>query len=232
MTKQSKLTKITKLTPEQEQQIAVYRDRYFKLATSTKPVDLEEGKRAALRLAELAGVDNCEIVIVDNPYEGYNRWNSIRDSLSVSLGDSLRVSLRVSLGDSLWNSIWESISDSLRDSIWESISDSLSDSIWESISDSLRDSLRDSISDSLSDSLRDSIWDIIWDANWLAYYTYAVEVLSIECSNRHRELLKCYTTIAENFSALWIVPGKIILCNKPTNVTIKNGEVTDMQWSD
>ena len=206
----AKQTKITKLTPEQEQQIAVYRDKYFAFATSTKPVDLEAGKKAALRLAELAGVDNCEIVIVDNPGQGDSLWNSLRDSIR----DSICASLRDSLWDSLRDSIRELLRDSLRESLWDSPWESLSASLWES----------------LWDSLSVSIWASIWDASWLAYYSYAVEVLSIECSDRHRDILKCYTTIAENFTAIWIVPGKIILCNKPTNVTIKNSKVTDIKW--
>lgn len=172
------MTKITKLTLEQEQQIAVYRDRYFKLATSTKPIDIEAGKKAALRLAELGGVDNCEIEFVDNPEQG----------------DSLR--------------------DSLRNPVW----------------DSLIDSLCNTVRGSLRDPLRNTDWYTPRDTGWLAYYSYAVEVLGVECSDKHCELLKCYTTIAENFTAIWILPGKIILCNKPTNVTVVDGNVTDIQW--
>ena len=243
---------IAVLTPEQTAQIAEYRERYFAQATSTKPADRPRADAAARRLAEIGGVNVAHVVWVASPADGaaeYGRaWASLRDSLRASLGaslrDSLRDSLRASLGASLRASLGASLRDSLRDSLWASLGaslrDSLRDSLWDSLWASLRDSLRASLRDSLRASLRDSLWDSLWaslgaslwDSGWLAYYSYGVEFLGVSCGNRERELLRLHNEIAASCFALWIVPGMVILCERPATVEVVDGRLVGLTWRD
>jgi hypothetical protein len=175
-------------------------------------------------------------------------WTSLRTSLRTSLSDSpwgsLRTSLRTSLSDSLWGSLRTSLRDSLSDSLWTSLRtslwtslrDSLRTSLRTSLSDSLWDSLRTSLSDSpwtsLRTSLRDSLWDSLSDSNLLCYYTYVTKVLGILCSDQHRELLRLHNEIAASCFALWIIPGTIILCERPKSVTLDEigKNVINLEW--
>ena len=219
---------ITALTPEQTAKIAEYRERYFAQATSTKPADRPRADAAARRLAEIGGVNVAHVVWVASPADGaaeYGRaWASLRDSLRASLGASLRDSLR----DSLWASLGASLRDSLRDSLW--------DSLWASLRDSLRASLRDSLRASLRDSLWDSLWASLgaslWDSGWLAYYSYGVEFLGVSCGDRERELLGLHNEIAASCFALWIVPGAVILCERPATVEVVDGRLVGLTWRD
>ena len=120
---------------------------------------------------------------------------------------SLRVSLRDSLRASIYDSLRGSICDSLRASLWGS----LRDSIW--------------------GSLRDSIYDSLWDPCWLSLYTFSVGVLGIDCSDRHLKLLQFHNDIAASCFALWIVPGKIILCERPKTVRMVDGKLVGMEWN-
>ena len=89
---------------------------------------------------------------------------------------------------------------------------------------SLGASLRDSFGASLGASLRDS--------GWLAYYSYGVEVLGVSCGNRERELLGLHNEIAASCFALWIVPGMVILCERPATVEVVDGRLVGLTWRD
>jgi phosphatidylinositol kinase/protein kinase (PI-3 family) len=113
--------------------------------------------------------------------------------------------------------------------IWVSSPDE-KDTICESLSATLWDSLRSSLRDPLWDSLRDPLWDSLRDSGWLCYYTYVVEMLKIKCDNKTLELLNLHNEIASSCFAIWITPNSIILCDRPTSVTIEDGNVVDMKW--
>ena len=157
-------------------------------------------------------------------------WDSLMDSLS----DSLSASLRSSLCDSLLASLRSSLLDSLRALLsallWDSLMASLSDSLRDLLRDSLRDSLRASLRASLSASLRESIRDSLWDTGWLAYYSYAVEVLGIDIDDQTRELLYLHNEIAASCFVLWVIPGAVILCERPERVDIKEESLVDIKW--
>jgi hypothetical protein len=125
--------------------------------------------------------------------------------------------------------IWVSSPDE-KDTICESLSATLWDSLRSSLRDPLWDSLRSSLRDPLWDSLRDPLWDSLRDSGWLCYYTYVVEMLKIKCDNKTLELLNLHNEIASSCFAIWITPNSIILCDRPTSVTIEDGNVVDMKW--
>ena len=217
---------IEKLTDDQLTKVSEYRDRYFQAATSTEPADRERAEEAAKRLADICGVKISDILWAKSP--------SDVPSLSDSLSDSLRDSLSDSISDSLRDSLSDSISDSLSDSLWNSLWDSL----WDSLSDSLRDSLRDSLSDSISDSLwnslwdslSDSLWDSLWETGWLSFLSYCVDILEINIDDQAQELLRLYNEIATSCFAVWIIPGAIILCDRPKSVEIVNKRLVGIKW--
>jgi hypothetical protein len=194
--------KIERLTKEQKSKIEEYREKYFGQAVSTEPADRARAEVAALKIAKIAGVEISSVVWVDSPKQG--------DSLRGSLWDSLRDSLRDSLGDSL--------GDSLRDSLGDSLWDSLGDSLWDSLGDSLWDSLWDSLGDSL------------WDTGWLAFYSFCAEELNIKIDELTREKLRLHNEIAASCFAFWIVPGTIILCERPSRIEITNGKLVGIEW--
>jgi hypothetical protein len=252
------MEKIEKLTIEQEAQIQVYQDRYFAQATSTEPADRPRAETAARRLAEIAGVKTEEIIWARDPEKGKSTYqetlrsfgisledsfsislkNSIRNSISDSLWNSTKDSIRNSFSNSLWNSIKDSIRNSFGDELWNSIRNSigypLNNSLWastrESLGDSLWTSLRPSLKDLLGHLLWNANWNSIGDTGWLCYHTYAVEVLKVECNNEYQELLHISNEITASCFAVWIAPGKIILCERPATTEIANGKLIELTW--
>ena len=205
---------IEKLTPEQEEQINVYRKRFFDAAISTE-TDRERAAKAALELAEIVGVKNCRVEHVTTPPMwttlGGPSGNSTKDCLNNSLDKVIHKSLGNHIKGSLWHSIW----DSLYVSIW--------DLVFNSLPITLLDSLRDSLDGSICNSLRDS--------SLTTLALYIVEQLGVECSDENRRILELSRDIVESCFAVWITHNSIVICDKPTSVVVES-KLVDVQWGE
>ncbi len=123
--------------------------------------------------------------------------------------DSLRASrIRASLSDSLRASLaWASLSDSLRaslsDSLWASLSDSLWASLWASLSDSLRAS------------------------GWIAFYVLPQIAGLVTYEPEQQSRLQAFADFAESAFALWVIPGHVIVLEKPKSVKVVDGKLVE-----
>jgi hypothetical protein len=239
---------LKKLTPEQEILFAKHRDEVFAKATSTAPADRPTAEAAARRLAELGGVKVQDVVWVLDPMQGNQEykqgwallqgplWVSLKGSLQDSLLDSLRGSLEdslwTSLEGSLWNSLWKSLQGSLEDSLWDSLWSSLQASLWSFLWDSLWKSLQGSMEGSLWaslwNSLHVSLWNSLRDAGRTTFYRFCGELVgySPEC----QEKLQLYQQLLDSCFACWVLPGKIILCERPAAVDVQDGKLIGVTW--
>jgi hypothetical protein len=153
------LTKIEKLTPEQEARLVSYRAEWFSVGTCTDRANREKAETAIKAMYRRIGKPEPKHFLwCASPATSLLGLHVLKSGKLPELGASLRASLWASLWASLRDSLWASLGDSLRDSLWASLGDSLGDSLWASLGDSLGDSLRDSLGDSLRASLRDSLW--------------------------------------------------------------------------
>jgi hypothetical protein len=210
--------KLYELTQEQQEKLVEFRAKVFSQATSTEPADRVRAEAAARRMAEIAGVVVNKVVWVSTPEQGQAAYSEAWASLSDSLSDSLR--------DSLWDSLWDSLRVSLRVSLW----DSLRVSLWDSLRVSLWVSLWDSLSDSLRGSLRDSLWDSLRDSPWQAFYTFAALHMGVEYVPDAMEKLNLHREIGASCFAMWIVPGTVILCDRPQTVEVVDGKLVSLTW--
>lgn len=129
------MKKITEFTEEQNQRISQYREHFFRMATFTEPGDKKRATKAALRLAEIGGIKNCEVKFVKNPREG----SLLRDSIGLSLlgvlkaflasrpltSKPIRIKLSKSLKDALLDEFGEPLKDALLSGLGESMRASL-----------------------------------------------------------------------------------------------------------
>jgi hypothetical protein len=219
--------KIEKLTKEQESKISKYREKYFGQAVSTEPADRARAEAAALKIAKIVGVEISSVEWVDSPKLGASLRASLRASIMASLLSSLSASLRAFLGDSLRALLWASLLSSLSASLRAFLGDSLRASLLSSLLSSLSASLRAF----LGDSLRASLWASFWDTGWLAFYSFCVDELKIKIDESTREKLRLHNEIAASCFALWIVPGTIILCERPSRIEITDGNVVDIEFN-
>ena len=111
-----------------------------------------------------------------------------------------------------------------------SLSDSLRASLRASLSDSLSASLRDSLRDSLSASLWDSLSDSLWDSGWIAFYVLPQISGLVTYEPEQQSRLQAFADFAESAFALWVIPGHVIVLEKPKSVKVVDGKLVDISW--
>ena len=108
--------KIEKLTPEQESDLPIFRQRYLDIATTGGRIDRAELTAAMADAYAEIGKPAPQVFIFDSPAEclialkifqmpeGANLWDNLRDNLRANLGDNLWVNLRANLAkEKIWN---------------------------------------------------------------------------------------------------------------------------------
>ena len=187
------MTKIEKLTPEQEALLPRFRAEWHAIGTSTARADRTKAEAAILAMRAEIGVTKRPVFIwCESPATSLLALETIKspqwkkqiaslpgamekelgdslrdglgDGLGASLGDGLGASLRASLGASLRASLGASLGASLRASLGDSLRDGLGDGLGASLRASLGASLRASLRASLGASLGDSLWASLWDS--------------------------------------------------------------------
>ena len=80
-------------------------------------------------------------------------------------------------------------------------------------------------------SLRDSLGDSLWDSGWTAFYAFGRE-LGVEYDPKYAEILELHEEIGASCFALWIVPGTVILCERPSKCEIVGGRLVNIEWKE
>jgi hypothetical protein len=79
-------------------------------------------------------------------------------------------------------------------------------------------------------SLRDSLWASLWASCWIAFYAFGRDVLGVRYEARDSELLTLYREMLESAFAFWVVPGMVILCERPARCEVQDGRLVGIEW--
>lgn len=225
---------MVRFTDEQQELLAEYRKRTFNLATSTEPADRPRAVTAAKQLAKIGGITVKEILWVNSPEEGKEEydasWNGFWGGMWASLHEDLRQSLCNGLRMNLYDYLWQNLSESLQDNLWYSLPRDLLDSPRYTLRQNLRYRLWDNLRYSLQDSLQHSLWSTLRDACWVASYDFLAAVGLATYSPRPAGLLELYKELLESCFALWILPGGVILCERPREAEVEDGKLLALTW--
>jgi hypothetical protein len=190
--------------------IAGIRAEFFDYATSTT-TDRARAERAVAVIVA-PKLAQYQVHWVESPGEGAALWNSLQGSLQRSLWDSLQ------------HSLWVALQYSIR-GVHQ---DLLRGWVWNVLLDSLWDSLRVAPQDALRVAFQDSLWDSPWRSGWVAYHCAAIAVAG--STGPYVAQMRAYRELCASAYALWVLPGHVILCNKPTSVEVVDGRLLDADW--
>jgi hypothetical protein len=224
---------IKALTPEQEKQLRAARAAAFRHATATAPADRPRAVAAAQKLARLGGLTRLQVVWVSDPAAGKAAYEAAWAQWLVSFRGALRGRLRAALARSLQHSLWNRPQASLERGLRTGgLAADCGNALWDRLRVKLRNKLEkgfeDGLRDSLKNSLWDSLWDSRWDTGWLAFYQFCGTL--VRPRKKDQENLRPYQELLASCFALWLVPGTIILCERPATATIRRGKVTNLTW--
>jgi len=196
------ITKIEKLTPEQEALIPQIRDKWLNLLfgpDGPKKLDKEACREGVEWMYELAGLEKPLVIFVESPLgcqlaanmikkldsEGFAMhpvqdsilpiWNSFWESVENSIEDSALVSIRDSVWTSIQNFVWVPVSDFARYCVEISIQNSICDPVESSITGSVDESVLDLVRDSTWDFIHTFSFRVIWTSVWNSIKNSEVE---------------------------------------------------------
>jgi len=96
------MTRIEKLTPEQEAYLPVFRNEWLQIGLSTEPVDRIVSTAAVKRLYAAGGKSEPIVLHFDSPAQCILAINMLQRAGEADLRDNLGDNLRDNLGDNIW----------------------------------------------------------------------------------------------------------------------------------
>ena len=241
------MSKIEKLTSEQEAQIPVYFERYLNYGLDTSRIDRKKVTPMVAQIYESAGLKAPELILYfDSPAScllaqgvlqhvtedkdqlGNQLRNQLidqlrnqrRNQLWNQLWDQLGDPLRVQLRDQLGGQLGNQLGDQLRNQLWDQLWDPLGDQLWNQLGDPLRNQLRNQLRNRFRDQLnQNNTWGNL-DMFWLGFYAYIHEVLSVEGEVISR--FKIFHDFSKEVGLWFPYKDVCIISQKPTEIHMHN----------
>jgi len=172
------VSKIEKLTSEQEAQIPVYFERYLNYGLDTSRIDRKKVTPMVAQIYESAGLKAPELILYfDSPASCLLAQGVLqhvtedKDQLGNQLRNQLIDQLRNQRRNQLWNQLWDQLGDPLRvqlrdqlgGQLGNQLGDQLRNQLWDQLRVQLRDQLGGQLGNQLGDQLRNQLWDQLWD---------------------------------------------------------------------
>ena len=226
------MSKIDKLTPQQEIDIISWRKEWFDIGMSTTPADRPLAEKSIIEAYSVIGKPAPKIIWCDSPLTAVLCLDILSKLATTSLDDSLRASLRDSLRAFLHAFLGNSLRASLRDSLGASLGASLRDSLRASLSDSLGASLHASLGASLGGIIAkqefnnkdiNTYWWGQQDAYWICFYLFCAHI-GVQYSDENIKKLKIMAAIARSCSWWYPRDGIAFVCERPVICSFSAGE--------
>jgi hypothetical protein len=251
------MSKITKLTAEQEALIPVWRERFRSEALRTDTIDEAKARESVIALYNSVDLPSPRLVLfAQSPMQA----QLMRSFLSLDKGAQLRAQLGDQLGTQLGTQLWDQLWDQLRDQLWDQLWDQLGTQLRAQLGDQLRTQLRDQLWDQLRDQLwaqlgaqlGTQLWDQLWDqlkkfdglafgagldGHWLAYYSFGRHV-GCELTDRQNAWLDAYLTYSRECGVAFLYSDVAIVSDRPRYIGFDeelrlHGEGrAALEWSD
>ena len=236
---------IDKLTKKQEKQLIAYREKAFQQAVSTI-TNRKKAEKWALRLTNGLTIDP-EVHWCTSPEEASkiadlllkSRWDNgyfanddrpykkLWNCLWVKATKSLKSTCKDSVSSGVWHMLKQDIRYRLTGRLWNDLMVSIGDNRWRGLvgcykfNIDLGFKVNSYGTGEFADSFKGTMISNLMDTGWLSFYSFA-EKIGVEFSREDSEKLKCYRKILTHCFAIYIMPGHVILVEKPRSVYVRH----------
>ena len=192
------MKKIEKLTPEQESQLAVYRDKWLKIGLSCEPADRAAAVAGANAAYIAAGLAPPKLVIwLDSPLSG-------------AYGAAMLKNMPAQVGDQVWDQVVDQVVAQVGDQVVAQVGDQ----VWAQVGAQVRDQ----VGNQVVAQVRDQVWDQVvraaygqHDAGWLAFYDFFARQCGLEAPLKLAGLIET----ARACGWWWPFEHAVILTERP-----------------
>jgi|GEM_PF-3050094 len=172
------MSKLEKLTPEQEQIMLEtkqeYLDKIFKCETK---FDKDACIKGIHWMYELAKLKKPIVIICDSPLAAqYGAFyaKAYMKALYKFIGAKMAVPAQV--GDQVRDQVWDQVWDQVRDQVRDQVGDQVWDQVWDQVRDQVRDQVWDQVGDQVEKSKIPyesfGSYGNIWDYGWVSFYSF------------------------------------------------------------
>ena len=157
------MSKITKLTSEQEALLPAYRNEWLKIGLSTEPCDRPAAEAAIDALYESAGIQPPALKIwMASPLSGAMAVAMLRDQVWDQVGAQVR--------DQVWDQVGaqvrDQVGDQVRDQVWAQVWAQVGAQVWAQVRAQVRDQVGDQVGAQVWDQVWAQVGAQVWDQVW------------------------------------------------------------------
>jgi hypothetical protein len=163
------MAKIEKLTPEQEADLPIFRQRYLDIALGGGRIERAKLQTAMNDAYAVIGKPAPALFIFDSPQECMLAikifqmgGKDLGDNLGANLWANLRANLGANLRANLEANLWANLGANLGDNLRANLRDNLGANLWANLSDNLGDNLGANLRANLWANLRANLWANLW----------------------------------------------------------------------
>ena len=189
---------IETLTPEQQNLLAVYRDKWLAIGNSCEPCDMERATKAVEYWWAQAKLPKPRVVRCGSLLSGGLTLEILR-KLRIKDLASVRASVRASVGDSVRDSVWASV--------WASV--------WDSVGASVRAFVGASVGD--------SVLYCQHDAGWQGWADYMETVLLVDIPQKEKYLQ--WKSLVESCGMIICRRGWVGVCDRPAELHLDENRI-------
>jgi hypothetical protein len=174
------MKKITSLTPEQQAQLAVIRDKWIAVGLSTEPVDREAVTAALQKCFHVAGRERPRFVIIlDSPLAVCVAIGLLRNEIT---SDQVLAQVSDQVSDQVLAQVLAQVSDQVLAQVSDQVSAQVSDQVRAQVRAQVLAQVLAQVSDQVSAQVREIAlrywwWDFgQFEAGWLSYYDFCAHL--------------------------------------------------------
>jgi hypothetical protein len=186
------MSKIEKLTPEQEKGIVEWRDHCLKIGRDISPVNRPMVEKSWKKFYKMLNMSEPKFWYCQSPLQAQIIINifpeiqkavgkiyDIKLNKGANIWDNIGANIRANIRANIWDNIWDNIRANIRANIWDNIWDNIGDNIWANIwaniganiganiraniRANIWDNIRANIWANIGANIGANIWDNIWD---------------------------------------------------------------------
>jgi len=226
-----KVTRIEKLTKEQEAMFPVWRDKWIEIGLRTGETDWATFEKYMPVCFKKAGIKYPKnIVRVSSPLVG---------GLAAAISERVwknRGAVRGAVGDAVHGAVHGAVHDAVHDAVRDAVGDAVRDAVHDAVGGAVHDAVGDAVHGAVHDAVRDAVRGAVrgarlewhywlggqfWVGGWWgspSYVSFFTEVCGLKLTKDITERAKAYQRVCESVNYIWPNRNFVIACARPKSI--------------
>jgi hypothetical protein len=245
------MSKIEKLTPQQEAQLSIHKNKWLDKIFNQKSKKINKQKMIEANnwLYEFSGLKPPITIVVDSPFAcqvaaNILSRNQVRNQVGDQVWDQVGDQVGGQVGNQVWDQVWDQVGDQVGGQVWGQVRDQVGDQVRNQVMDQVMDQVWGQVGDQVRDQVRDQVVDQVGgldyfsfsdygnysDFGWLSFYSYFLNNFDFYTKSQKENLQKMIDYINIGVFMSIQLRGFCIVC--PVPILMKRNNANDLHCED